>query len=79
MKPAGQLLIAAEFKDYKVDGPLVDQIVGSARRAGGTGRLNADIYGIMIVCRGYTSEARTRANEHQHNDGIRVSFKVVED
>ncbi len=79
MEPGGELVIATEFKDYQVSGPLVDQIVGSARRASGKGRLNAKIYGIMIVCRGYTNEAQKRADEHERNEGIRVFLKVVED
>lgn len=74
-----EVLIAVEYKDYRVSGPLVDQIVGSAQRARGKGRLNADLYGIMITCRGYTEEAQKRAREHARNEGIRVDFKVVEE
>ena len=78
MELGRELLIATEYKDYQVGGPLVDQIVGTARRASGRGRLNTGIFGIMIVCRGYTDEARKRADEHARNEGIRVDFKVVE-
>jgi hypothetical protein len=79
MELPGELMIATEFKDYQVDGPLVDQIVGTARRSSGKKRLNAEIYGILIVCRGYTNEALKRANEHERNEGFRVQFKVVKD
>ena len=78
MEPIQEFLIATEFKDYQVGGPLVDQIVGTARRASGEVRLNAKLFGIMIVCRGYTDEARKRAVEHEWNEGIRVQFKIVE-
>lgn len=73
-----KFLISNEFKNYKVDAPLVDQIVGSTRRAAGGGRLDSIIYGIIIYCRGHTSEAKSRADEHANNDGIKVAFKVVE-
>lgn len=70
-----RLLIVNEYKNWKIGGPMVDQVVGSARR--GQRRLGADIFGIVIWCRDYTDEAERRAAEHAEAEGIRVLLKRV--
>jgi hypothetical protein len=62
--------VLVEIKDRAVSGPMVDQIVGSARRQAN----RADL--VVIVCRGYTRDAEMRRRQHS-TEQMRVEFKVV--
>ena len=63
--------VLVEIKDRAVNGPMVDQIVGTARRQANPAAL------VVIVCRGYTREAEMRRKQHSTQQ-MQVMFKVVE-
>jgi len=68
-----RIVQSIEFKDRQVTGPMVDQIVGSSRRIGGTA-----LKDVIIFCRGYNSGAAARAAQISKEQEIGVYFKVVE-
>jgi hypothetical protein len=69
-----KIYIAIEFKDYKVTAPGVRQIWGSATL------LNTDvpISDIVIICRGFTREAKSVADQLKRRHGVNLMFKVDE-
>jgi hypothetical protein len=69
-------LVVNEYKDWKIDGALVDQVLGTARRA--AKRMSADVFGVVVWCRDFSSEAAARAKEHSENENIRYLLKRVE-
>jgi hypothetical protein len=70
--------IVVEFKDRKVDGPLVDQIAGTAQRVNNRFRPGW-ISDLFIFARGFTAGAEKRRQElNDQSDGRRrVWFQVV--
>lgn len=67
---------ALEFKNYTLSGPLMDQLVGTALRARYRMR-PALLTDVIVVCRGVSSEARSRARELEAELNLRISFKVI--
>lgn len=72
-----RLLILIEFKNYRITGPLIDQIVGTSMRVEGD-TPSARISCIMIFCRGYTPDAEQRRNHWKKVKQVDVIFKVVD-
>lgn len=65
-----------EYKNYRIDGPMMDQIVGTSLRA--KYRNNpAVLTDIFLFCRGYTSDARQRATEIEQELRVTITFKVI--
>jgi len=64
--------VFVEIKDSAVSGPMVDQIVGTARRQANPAAL------VVIVCRGYTRDAEVR-RKLWSTPQMDVMFKVVMD
>ena len=69
-----KIYIAIEFKDYKVTAPGVRQIWGSATL------LNTEVpvSDIVIICRGFTREAKVVADQLKRMHGVNLTFKVDE-
>jgi hypothetical protein len=65
--------IVVEIKDRVINGPTVDQITGTAERVKRRFILISDI---IIICRGFTSDAEKRRDEVSTPER-QVSFNVV--
>lgn len=72
-----RMLQTAEFKDMQVTGPMVDQIMGTAKRA--AGRFEGEITDVFIFCRSTTPDARSRAKEHEKGERVEITFVEVKD
>lgn len=71
-----EIVIVVEFKDYRIGGPTMDQIVGSAMRARFRNR-PAELLDVIVFCRGFTLEAMQRASELEAELNVTIAFKVV--
>lgn len=69
-----QIKLLVEFKNTKVTGPMVSQIVGVERQLE-----SGKTKGVIIYCRGFTKDAEARAKSIEKESGIKVDFKVVEE
>ena len=70
-----RILQTVEFKDREVTGPMVDQIIGTTRRA--ANRFDGDIKDVFIYCRSANAGARSRAKEHEKDLKIEIVFIEV--
>lgn len=68
--------IAVEFKNYRVGGEMVDKVIGTAMRLRGR-EPSAALLEVIVFCRGYTAEAKSRAAEIETAHNLRVTFKVI--
>jgi hypothetical protein len=65
-----------EYKNYRIDGPMMDQIVGASLRA--KYRSNPSVLtDIFLFCRGYTADARQRADEIEQELKLVITFKII--